>query len=427
MFNVVGIAFLILIAINFIINTALTILNLHHLRAKAPFLPAPFKPYIDSETYRKSIAYNAEAEKFGVVESIVSLLFILFLVYGGGFAWIDGIARGAAQDGYYVSALVFGITIFMIQFLVDLPFSLYGTFVIEERYGFNTITPRLFISDTFKSLAVSAIIGIPVYLGILWFMITAGSHWWIWCWVFLQVVQILLMVVYPTVIAPLFNKFTPIEEGELKDRLVALLKKVAFPFNGIFIMDGSKRSKHSNAYFAGIGKRKRIVLYDTLVEQMNTRQVLAVLAHELGHFTKRHIRKRLLLNAVLTLASLYAVGQLFRMDIFYSGLGFSHPSNYAALVIFGLCASTVSFVLTPAFSKLSRAYEYQADEFAVHQLDQPEAMKDVIALLSKENLTNLHPHPWYSAFHYSHPSPVERINALEKAIADKNDSSGTIC
>jgi STE24 endopeptidase len=417
MLNVVGIVFLVLILINFLLGTALTVLNLRHLRGKAASLPAVFEPYVDVSTYQKSVAYNADAEKFGIAESVVSLLLIVFLVFGGGFLWIDAVARGVAPDGYYVPALIFGIAVFLIQFLADLPFSLYDTFAIEERYGFNQTTPRLFLSDTVKSLAVSALIGIPVYLGILWFMVSAGSLWWLRCWLFLQVVQILLLIAYPTVIAPLFNKFTPIKEGDLKERIVALLKKVAFPFTGIFVMDGSKRSRHSNAYFAGIGKKKRIVLYDTLVEQMNTPQILAVLGHELGHFTKRHVRKRLILQSLLALGSLYALGQLFQMELFYQGLGFPHPSNYAALVIFGLCASALSFVFTPLFSKLSRSYEYKADEFAVKHLDQPEALKDVIVLLSKENLANLHPHPWYSFFHYTHPSPVERIQAIDEAIA----------
>ena len=423
MLNSIGIAFLILIITNFIIDTALTILNLRHLKKKAPSLPEVFQPYVDQDTYRKSIAYNADAERFGIVESIVSLLLLLLFVYGGGFNLIDTIARSFDPDGCYLPALAFGLGVFMVQFLVDLPFNLYDTFVIEERYGFNKMTPRLFISDTGKSLAVGAAIGTPLYLGILWFMGAAGPFWWLWCWLFLLVVQVLLLVIYPTVIAPLFNTFTPIKEGELKDRIVALLKKVAFPFKGIFIIDGSKRSRHSNAYFAGIGKQKRIVLYDTLVEQMNTSQILAVLAHELGHFTQRHIRKRLLLNITLSLVGLYILGRLFGMEMFYYGLGFSQPSNYAALVIFGLCASSVSFAFTPLFSKLSRIHEYQADTFAVRQLDEPKAMKDVIALLSKENLANLNPHPWYSAFHYSHPSPVERIIAIEKAIAETTGSS----
>ena len=424
MLNSIGIAFLILITINFIIDTTLTILNLNHLKKKAQSLPDVFQRCVDQDTYRKSTAYNVDTERFGIVESIISLLLLLFFVYGGGFNYIDTAARSIRPDGYYLPAIAFGVGVFLVQYLVDLPFSLCGTFVIEERYGFNKMTLRLFISDTIKSLAVGAVISAPLYLGILWFMAAAGPFWWLWCWLFLLVVQVLLMVIYPTVIAPLFNTFTPIEEGELKERIVALLQKVAFPFKGIFVMDGSKRSRHSNAYFAGIGKRKRIVLYDTLVEQMNIPQILAVLAHELGHFTKRHIRKRLALNAVLSLTGLYILGQLFQMEIFYYGLGFAQPSNYAALVIFGLCASSASFVFTPLFSKLSRKHEYQADEFAVQQLDQPEAMKDVIALLSKKNLSNLNPHPWYSAFHYSHPSPVERITAIEKAIAARSDDQG---
>ncbi|MBW1678565.1 MAG: M48 family metallopeptidase, partial [Deltaproteobacteria bacterium] len=309
-------------------------------------------------------------------------------------------------------------TIFFIKILVDLPLNLYSTFFIEQRYCFNKTTPGLFFSDLIKSLALSALIGIPVYLGMVWFMAKAGDYWWIWCWCFIEAIQILLLIIYPIWIAPLFNKFTPIEDGELKEKIISLSKKINFPSQGIFTIDGSKRSKHSNAYFTGLGRKKRIVLFDTLIQQMKIPQILAVLAHEFGHYKLHHIKKIFILNSILFMVSLYLLSHLFRIEIFYRGFGFSNPSNYAALVIFSLCISTLSFLFTPFFSMLSRRFEYQADKFALKNLENPKIMAEVITVLTKENLMNLNPHPWYSFFNYSHPAPVERVQAIEKFIKE---------
>ncbi|MCD6352776.1 MAG: M48 family metallopeptidase, partial [Proteobacteria bacterium] len=313
-------------------------------------------------------------------------------------------------------ALIFGASIFLIKLIIDIPFNIYTAFVIEERYGFNKTTPGLYAADFIKSLILSAFVGIPIYVGMLWFMAKAGDYWWLWCWCFIETIQALLLIIFPVWIAPLFNKFTPIEEGELKEKILSLSKKVGFPSQGIFIMDGSKRSQHSNAYFTGLGKKKRIVLFDTLVQQMKLSQILAVLAHEFGHFKLHHIKKIFIINSIVFLVSLYCLSHLFRLEIFYHGFGFFHSSNYAALVILGLSVSSLSFIVTPLFSMLSRRFEYKADEFAIKNLDDPQAMPEVIAVLTRENLMNINPHPWYSFFHYSHPTPVERINSIKKLL-----------
>jgi len=420
MLNVVGATFLVMIILNYSLEITLTILNLRHLKEKAGDLPSIFRDKIDGDTYRKSVHYNLESGQFELLEMAVSLLLVVFFVYCGGFELLDRMTRAIRPEGYYLPALVFAVTFFLIKFSVNLPFSLYHTFIIEERYGFNKTTPRLYISDLGKSLALSALIGIPLYLGILWFMASTGSYWWIWCWCFVEAIQIFLLIIYPIWIAPLFNKFTPLEEGELREEIRSLSRSVGFPLQGIFIMDGSKRSRHSNAYFAGLGKKKRVVLFDTLMEQMKIPQVIAVLAHEFGHYNLGHLKKMLILNSVASLAGLFLLSRLFQAEIFYYGFGFSHPSNYAALIIFGLGISTLSFLFTPVFSLLSRKFEYDADQFAVNVLKTPKTMAEVIALLTKENLLNLNPHPGYSFFHYSHPAPVERIQAIEKAIAKKS-------
>lgn len=419
MLNAVGVTFLVLIILNYSLEITLTLLNLRHVKEKAGDLPSVFRDRIDSGTYEKSIGYNLESGKFELVEMAVSFLLVIFFVYWGGFELVDRAARGVRPEGYYVPALVFGVTFFLIKFLVNLPFNLYQTFIIEQRYGFNKTTLRLYVSDLVKSLTLSALIGIPIYLGIMWFMASAGCYWWIWCWCFIEAIQIILLVVYPVWIAPLFNKFEPLEEGGLRKEIRVLSKRVGFPSQGVFVMDGSKRSLHSNAYFAGLGRKKRIVLFDTLLKQMNAPQIIAVLAHEFGHYKLGHIKKLLVLNSISSLVGLYLLSELFRLEIFYHGFGFSHPSNYAALIIFSLGASALSFLFTPLFSMLSRKFEYNADAFAINILEKPKVMAEVIALLTKENLLNVNPHPWYSFFHYSHPAPVERVRAIEKAIVDR--------
>ena len=418
MLNVVGVAFLVMIILNYALEITLTLLNLRHLKEKAGDLPSVFRDQIDSETYKKSARYNLESGQFEILEMAISFLLVVFFVYCGGFELVDRMARNVRPGGYYLPALVFGVTFFLVRFLVNLPFNLHHTFVIEERYGFNKTTPRLYVSDLVKSLALSALLGIPLYLGIMWFMASAGDYWWVWCWCFIEAIQIFLLIIYPVWIAPLFNKFMPLEEGELREEIRSLSGRVGFPSQGIFIMDGSKRSLHSNAYFAGLGKKKRIVLFDTLLEQLHVSQILAVLAHEFGHYKLHHIKKLFVLNSVSSLIGLYLLSQLFRVEVFYYGFGFSHPSNYAALVIFSLGVSALSFLFTPFFSILSRRFEYHADKFAIAALEKPKAMAEVIALLTKKNLLNVNPHPWYSFFHYSHPAPVERVRAIEKAIAD---------
>ena len=416
MLNSIGITFLIMMVINFLLEITLNFLNLQHLKKKAGQLPLIFRDQIDLRTYEKTINYNFDYGKLYFLEISVSFLIIIYFVFLGGFAQIDSLARSFAPQGNYLSALIFGAIVFLIKTLVNLPFDLYHTFVIEERYGFNRTTPKVYLSDLMKSFTLSALIGIPLYLGIIWFMNRAGNFWWIWCWFFIEAIQILLLIVYPVWIAPLFNKFTPIQDGELKNEIISLSEKVDFPFQGIFIMDGSKRSRHSNAYFTGLGKKKRIVLFDTLIQQMKVPQILAVLAHEFGHYKLHHLKKVFVLNSLLSLTGLYFLSHLFRLNSFYRGFGFTHPSNYAALVIFSLCISALSFLFIPFFSVLSRRFEYQADEFAVKNLKNPKSLSEAIVVLTRENLMNLNPHPWYSFFHYTHPSPVERVKAIENAI-----------
>ena len=412
MLNFIGIIFLVLFLLTFCWDIILTVLNLRHMQRKGTALPAVFKKYIDENVYGRSVAYNKESERFGIIESIIDAILLIVLIYFGGFDFIDTYARSLFPEGYYVPALVFAGIIFAVKFVIGLPFNLYDTFVIEERHGFNRTTPKVFVTDILKSFALLILLGVPLYLAVLWFMSAAGSYWWLWTWFFLECVQVIMIIVYPIWIAPFFNKFEPLEDNELKDKIMGLAEKTSFPLQKIFVMDGSKRSSHSNAYFTGLGKKRRIVLFDTLISHMSESNILSVLAHEIGHYKLKHIRKRLITSAIVSLVGLWVLSLLVGYHPFYHGLGFSHPSNYAALIIFSLCSSMVSFFFKPLSSMLSRRHEYQADRFAVDATHDRESMAEVIANLTKENLSNLNPHPLYSFFHYSHPAPVERVKSI---------------
>jgi STE24 endopeptidase len=243
-------------------------------------------------------------------------------------------------------------------------------------------------------------------------METTGSYWWIWTFFFISVFQLVMVIIYPTLIAPLFNRFEPLPEGELRNQILRLADQVGFKTNGIFSMDGSKRSSHSNAYFTGIGKAKRIVLFDTLIEQMTIDQGLAVLAHEMGHYKRKHIRRMLIVQTVFLFAGLYCLSLLVNYRPFFTAFGLDHPSNYAALVLFSLLSGPFVFFLGPLLNALSRKHEYEADRFAIETLHNARPMEEALVNLTVKNLSNLTPHPWYSAYHYSHPTPTERISAI---------------
>ncbi|MDY6842863.1 MAG: M48 family metallopeptidase [Thermodesulfobacteriota bacterium] len=412
MLNGVGVIFLILLIVNITLHITLNLLNQTHMKKGETNLPEIFNKWVDKEAYQKSIAYNADKARFGFLESGTFIGLLIYCIYFGGFELIDQIGRSIGDGRYYTTALSFGAILFIISVVMGIPFSLYRTFVIEERYGFNKSTPTLFFKDLFKSLILEVIFAVPLFLGILWFMAKASNYWWIWAWILFLALQIIILILYPVWIAPLFNKFTALEEGDLKDEITKLSNTANFPLTGIYMMDGSKRSTHSNAYFTGIGKKKRIVLFDTLMNHMTTPQILAVLAHEISHYKLHHIRKNLILFSILSLIIFYTLNLMIQNDAFYNGIGFTQPSNYAALIIIGLWIYVLSFIFTPLFSALSRKFEYDADQYAVHNSEIPHSMAEVVAILSKENLSNLNPHPWYSFFYYSHPAPVERVKKL---------------
>ena len=302
-----------------------------------------------------------------------------------------------------------------ISSILDLPFTLYRTFVIEQRFGFNRTNAARFIKDMLLNAMLTLILAVPLLAGILWLMQGASPLWWVYVWAFLFAFGLIVSFIYPTFIAPIFNKFSPLDDASLRERIEKLMARCGFSNNGIFVMDGSKRSSHGNAYFTGLGKNKRIVFFDTLLNSLEQDEVEAVLAHELGHFKHHHIRKGLILNAVITLFSLAVLAWLIEQNAFYNALGVSQPSTYMALILFSIITPLVSVYFQPAMSYFSRKHEFEADDFAAEQ-SKPQTLIKALVKLYQDNANTLTPDPLYSAFHDSHPPAPVRIANLSSKI-----------
>ncbi len=392
----------------------LTRLNLRHIQKHEHEVPAYFRESISLADYQKSIAYTREKTRLKVLADWVEVPVFWGLLLGGFYLRLDHFAR-SLRLGSVGTGLVFFALISVVFYLVSLPFNLYSTFVVEQKYGFNKMTWKLWVQDLGKGMLLSVVIGTPVLAGILWFMDRyLQGFWWLYVWVLLALVQLFITSIFPVFVVPLFNKLTPLPEGDMKQRILALANEVRFSVSGIYTMDGSKRSTHSNAFFAGLGKFRRIVLFDTLVQSLRESELLAVLAHEMGHSVKKHIRTGLIVGLGSSLAGLYVLSLLVNHAWFHSAFGFDQPSSYAALFIFLRTSGSFTFFVTPLTSMLSRKHEYEADRFAAEILGGPESMVGGLVKLTKDNLSNLTPHPLYSFFYYSHPTTTERIQALER-------------
>jgi STE24 endopeptidase len=413
--------FLIFFALEFAIEFILNELNLRYVRARwaEKKIPDFFQGKINSEEYEKSVQYTLAKGRFTRWAAIYGRCIMLAVLFSGLLGWLDRIAGNLAERfslGMYGHGILFCFGVGLVFALANLPINLYSTFGLEAKFGFNKTTIGLYIMDKIKMLALGLVIGIPFLLVILWLMDAMGRYWWLWAFVFISGFQLLMIVIFPTFIAPWFNKYEPLKEGELRDRILALANQVGFKTSGIYSMDGSKRSAHSNAYFTGIGKAKRIVLFDTLIEQMTTDQGLAVLAHEMGHYKMKHIRRMLVVEMVFLLIGLYILSLLLDYPPLFAAFGLT-PSSHAALVLFSLLSGPATFFLGPLMNLLSRKHEYEADCFAAVTLHDSKPMEEALVNLTVKNLSNLTPHPWYSAYHYSHPTPVERIDAIRQCAA----------
>ncbi len=401
----------------FALTTGLTYwlrqINLNHLKKHGATVTDGFGAVISEGTLAKTVAYTFENSRLGLWESLFDNLLLILFLFAGLLTVYDRFVTGLTASPVLQGVLFF-IVLSWLQTILEMPFSLYGTFVVEARHGFNTMTPKLWLADLLKSQAIGTVI-----TGLLLWVVFAligwsSSHWWLWVWGFLALFTLFLMFISPYVIEPLFNKFEPVTAEGLEEDIRKMMAKAGLQVGKVMQMDASKRSKHSNAYFTGIGKVKRIVLYDTLIKQMTHGEIVAVLAHEIGHWKKGHIWKRLLLAEAGALIGSWITFRALAWKGLPGLLGYDSLSLAARLVILGFVASIAMFPLTPLSAWLSRRDEYEADRFATDITGDPESLATALIKLSAENLANLHPHPLYAAFYYSHPPVVERVQALRR-------------
>ena len=373
-----------------------------------------FRGRIGLQSHQRAADYTADRARLTMVEVVFDAAILLAFTLGGGLQWIAEQARVALGLGMSSEIMMVGVVVLLLAAL-HLPFTVYRQFVLEARYGFNRMTPRLFITDTFKGAVLAALLGIPILSLILWLMQTAGQTWWIWAWLVWAGFNLLIMLIFPTWIAPLFNKFTPLQDQSLQERIEALASRCNFSIQGLFVMDGSKRSAHGNAYFTGFGKSRRIVFFDTLLSKLSAQEIEAVLAHELGHFKHRHIIKRIVLSLATALLFFAALGWLANQPWFYSGLGVNTPQTTSigaiALLLFFMVVPVFTFWLTPVMSWLSRKDEFEADRFAAQQSDADQLVSALVKLFD-DNAATLTPDPLHSAFYDTHPPAAIRIRHL---------------
>lgn len=377
-------------------------------------VPDAFAEQITLEQHHKAADYTLAKLAINKIELVYGAILLLVWTLGGGLNFIDTFFRNFAYSEI-ITGLVVIFGIMFISAIIELPFTLYRTFKIEQRFGFNRMTIAQFIKDMFLQTVLTLVLAVPLISGILWLMQDASPFWWIYVWAVLLSFGLLISWIFPTFIAPLFNKFTPLEDESLREKITLLMDRCGFASNGIFVMDGSKRSSHGNAYFTGLGKNKRIVFFDTLLETLDPNEVEAVLAHELGHFKHHHVRKGLILNAVITLAGLAVLAWLIKQDAFYHTLGVTNASTYMALILFSMVMPLFSIYLQPVMSYLSRKHEFEADDFAAVQ-SKPQTLIKALVKLYRDNANTLTPDSLYSAFHDSHPPAPVRVAHLSAKI-----------
>ncbi len=373
-------------------------------------VPSAFCDAISLETHQHAADYTAVKTRVGMLETGFAALLLLAWTLGGGIDLLNG-AWAASGLAPLVAGTALFLSAFLIMGLLEMPFDIYRTFVVEARFGFNRTTQRLFVVDAIKQMVLLIALGGPVIWVVLWLMASAGERWWLYVWVVWMAFSLSLAWAYPAFIAPWFNKFAPLDDADLKARIESLLHRNGFTTQGIFVVDGSKRSGHGNAYFTGLGKNKRIVFFDTLLRQLDPEEIEAVLAHEVGHFKHKHIAKRIVLMALVSLAGLMVLGWLVDTPWFYAGLGVTRPSLAVALLLFLLVVPTFTVFVQPLMSAMSRRHEFEADAFAARQADASNLV------VYRENANTLTPDPLYSAFHDSHPPAPVRIANLQTTRA----------
>ena len=393
----------------FVIDLVSEWLNLGALK---PEVPAPFRDIYDAESYRKSQEYTRAQTRFGWITGTFSLVLLLGFWLGGGFNWTDKLVRSWTANPI-IAGLAFFAILYLGRRLLSLPFEIYETFVIEQKFGFNKSTPAVFAGDLVKELLLTAALGIPLGAGLLAFFEYAGPLAWLWGWIAVTAFSLLLSYLAPSYIMPLFNKFSPLQDGELKEELFNYAKKVEFPLTEISVMDGSKRSTKSNAFFTGFGKRKKVALFDTLIANHTVPELLGVLAHEIGHYKKKHIPQMMVFGIVSTGFMFFLAGVFMKNADLHAAFGVEQVSVYASLLFFSLLFSPLQKVLGVLSAIWSRKNEFEADAFAAQTTGSALPLVSALKRLSKDNLSNLTPHPFYVFLNYSHPPMLTRLRALE--------------
>lgn len=406
--NTIAIIILGTIGLDYILNLVADGLNLKHLRN---ILPKAFEGVYEPERYRKSQEYLKVNTQFGWVTSTFNLSVMLIFWFAEGFPMLDKWVRSFELDPI-LTGLIYIAVLMLLKSVLALPFNAYATFVIEERFGFNRTTWSTYLADLFKGLALAILLGTPLLAGILAFFQYAGSNAWLYCWIGITIYMLVVQFVAPTWIMPLFNKFTPLEDGELKSAILSYAASINFPLENVYQMDGSRRSAKSNAFFTGFGKHKRIVLFDTLIKQHPTRELLAILAHEMGHYKKKHIPQALILGILQTGLMLFLLSKFITYQGLFDAFYMTQQSVYAGMLFFAMLYTPIDFLVGISMQILSRKNEIVADQFAASTTGDPGSMVDALKKLSVHNLSNLTPHPFYVFLNYSHPPVLKRIQHL---------------
>ena len=385
--------------------------QISHVQSHRKSVPDAFTKNIILDAHQKAADYSSAKTKLGLIEMVIQACLLFALTIGGGLQWIDSIWAGISSNHEIIRGALVICSALLVSSVIDLPFEYYKTFVIDEKFGFNKMTRQMFFTDLMKHSFVGLLLGAPILFAALWLMQGAGEYWWLYLWVVWTVFNIVMLAVYPTFIAPLFNKFTPLADEGLKARIESLLTKCGFKSQGLFVMDGSVRSSHGNAYFTGFGSSKRVVFFDTLLERLSAEEIEAVLAHELGHFKHHHVIKRIAMIFFISFLGLALLGWLINQPWFYQGLGVTSESNHMALLLFMLVSPVFLFLIRPFMASYSRKNEFEADDYAAKNASASHLVEALVKLY-RDNASTLTPDPLHSAFYDSHPPASIRISKL---------------
>ncbi len=404
-------AFVTLYLVEFFWDLYLDRLNIKHMEKFKDEPPEVFKDVMPLERHQKSISYSKENSRFGTIHSIIYMVIFFAFVYSGGMNYLDLFFHGYIENEIY-RGLAFLLGLTFLKYLMGLPFSYYGTFVIEEKFGFNKQKVAGWCRDQAVGLVLNMVILSIVAYAIFYFMKSAGDFWWLYAWAVVFLFVLLLNQLYHSLIAPLFNKFTPLEESSLRSKIEKLASKTDFPLENVLVMDATRRTEHSNAYFAGLGKSKRLVLYDTLIQKFDEEEIIAVVAHEIGHCKRKHLVKNLIFTQGIFLAFFYSVHLLMQSPYLYKTFLIENSSIYMGLILVSIVFGKVFSFLNPITGMLSWKFEFEADQYAFEVIEAKEAIKTLFGKLAEKNLSNLTPHPLYARFYYSHPPLLNRVEAL---------------